>query len=88
VEIYVGSITKDSLVPIGLVPGMYNSGESEKCLGITPSRSQLQLGKRWIPRDRCRHQGKNVKCHYNAWRRIFSLKQTAYQIRNLVIASR
>jgi hypothetical protein len=43
VEIYVGSITKDSLVPIGLVPGMYNSGESEKCLGITPrSRSQLR----------------------------------------------
>jgi transposase len=27
---------------IGLVPGMY-SGESEKCLGITPSRSQLKL---------------------------------------------
>jgi transposase len=27
---------------IGLVPGMYNSGESEKCLGITPSRSQLR----------------------------------------------
>jgi transposase len=26
-----------------LVPGMYNSGESEKCLGITPrSRSQLR----------------------------------------------
>jgi hypothetical protein len=33
VEIYDGSITKDSLVYIGLVPEC-NSGESEKCLGI------------------------------------------------------
>jgi transposase len=52
---------------IGLVPGMY-SGESEKCLGITPrSRSQLRsylVEAAWIairkipPKYYRKHQGK------------------------------
>jgi transposase len=58
---------------IGLVPGIYNSGGSEKCLGITPrSRSQLRsylVEAAWIAirkdaemQQYCRkHQGKNVK---------------------------
>ncbi|MEZ7500842.1 IS110 family transposase, partial [Flavobacterium sp. Arc3] len=58
---------------IGLVPGMYNSGESEKCLGITPrSRSQLRsylVEAAWIAIRKDtemqnyyrKHQGKNVK---------------------------
>jgi transposase len=58
---------------IGLVPGMYNSGELEKCLGITPrSRSQLRsylVEAAWIAIRKDtemqnyyrKHQGKNVK---------------------------
>ena len=58
---------------IGLVPGIYNSGGSEKCLGITPrSRSQLRsylVEAAWIAIKKDaemqnyyrKHQGKNVK---------------------------
>jgi len=58
---------------IGLVPGIYNSGDSEKCLGITPrSRSQLRsylVEASWIAIRKDsemqnyyrKHQGKNVK---------------------------
>jgi transposase len=57
---------------IGLVPGMYNSGESEKCLGITPRSSQLRsylVEAAWIAIRKDtemqnyyrKHQGKNVK---------------------------
>jgi transposase len=58
---------------IGLVPGVYNSGSSEKCLGITPrSRSQLRsylIEAAWIAIRKDaemqeyyrKHQGKNVK---------------------------
>ena len=58
---------------IGLVPGIYNSGGSEKCLGITPrSRSQLRsylIEAAWIAIRKDtemqnyygKHQGKNVK---------------------------
>ena len=58
---------------IGLVPGIYNSGASEKCLGITPrSRSQLRsylVEAAWIAIRKDvemqnyyrKHQGKNVK---------------------------
>lgn len=59
---------------IGIVPGMYNSGGGEKCLGITPrSRSQLRsylIEAAWVGirkdvelQDYYRkHHGKNVKC--------------------------
>jgi transposase len=58
---------------IGLVPGMYNSGASESCLGITPrSRGQLRsylIEAAWIAIRKDpemqnyyrKHQGKNVK---------------------------
>lgn len=58
---------------IGLVPGIYNSGDSEKCLGITPrSRSQLRsylIEAAWISIRKDiemqqyyrKHQGKSVK---------------------------
>ena len=58
---------------VGLVPGIYNSGGSEKCLGITPrSRSQLRsylVEVAWIAIRKDvemqnyyrKHQGKNVK---------------------------
>ena len=58
---------------IGLVPGIYNSGDSEKCLGITPrSRSQLRsylIEAAWVAIRKDiemqqyyrKHQGKNVK---------------------------
>lgn len=58
---------------VGIVPGMYNSGGSEKCLGITPrSRSQLRsylIEAAWvsirkdaeIQKYYRKHQGKNVK---------------------------
>ena len=58
---------------IGLVPGIYNSGDSEKCLGITPrSRSQLRsylVEAAWVAIRKDaemqqyyrKHQGKNVK---------------------------
>lgn len=58
---------------IGLVPGMYNSGGSEKCLGITPrSRSQLRsylVEAAWVAIRKDtemqnyyrKHQGKNIK---------------------------
>ena len=58
---------------VGLVPGIYNSGSSEKCLGITPrSRSQLRsylIEAAWIAIRKDaemqqyyrKHQGKNVK---------------------------
>jgi len=58
---------------IGLVPGIYNSGGSEKCLGITPrSRSQLRsylVEAAWVAVRKDaemqqyyrKHQGKNVK---------------------------
>ena len=58
---------------IGLVPGIYNSGGTEKCLGITPrSRSQLRsylVEAAWIAIRKDaemqnyyrQHQGKNVK---------------------------
>lgn len=58
---------------IGLVPGVYNSGGSENCLGITPrSRGQLRsylIEAAWIairkdPEMQAyyrKHQGKNVK---------------------------
>lgn len=58
---------------IGLIPGIYNSGGSEKCLGITPrSRSQLRsylVEDSWIAIRKDaemqayyrKHQGKNVK---------------------------
>jgi transposase len=58
---------------VGIVPGMYNSGGSEKCLGITPrSRSQMRsylIEAAWVAirkdaemQDYYRkHQGKNVK---------------------------
>lgn len=58
---------------IGLIPGIYNSGGSEKCLGITPrSRSQLRsylVEAAWIAIRKDiemqqyyrKHQGKNVK---------------------------
>ena len=58
---------------VGLVPGIYNSGDSEKCLGITPrSRSQLRsylVEAAWISIRKDaemqqyyrKHQGKNVK---------------------------
>lgn len=58
---------------IGIVPGMHNSGGSEKCLGITPrSRSQLRsylIEAAWIAVRKDlemqqyyrKHQGKNVK---------------------------
>jgi transposase len=58
---------------VGLVPGIYNSGGSEKCLGITPrSRSQLRsylIEAAWIAIRKDaemqqyyrKHQGKNVK---------------------------
>jgi transposase len=58
---------------IGLVPGMYNSGDTEKCLGITPrSRSQLRsylIEAAWIAIRKDvemqgyyrKHLGKNVK---------------------------
>jgi transposase len=58
---------------IGLTPGIYNSGESEKCLGITPrSRSQLRsylVEAAWVAIRKDtemqlyyrKHQGKNVK---------------------------
>ena len=58
---------------VGLVPGIYNSGGSEKCLGITPrSRSQLRsylVEAAWIAIRKDiemqnyyrKHQGKNVK---------------------------
>jgi transposase len=56
-----------------LVPGIYNSGASEKCLGITPrSRSQLRsylIEAAWVAIRKDiemqqyyrKHQGKNVK---------------------------
>nr|WP_304192605.1 IS110 family transposase [Phenylobacterium aquaticum] len=59
---------------VGLVPGIHNSGGSEKCLGITPrSRSQLRsylIEASWIAIRKDaemqkyyrKHQGKNVKC--------------------------
>ena len=58
---------------VGLVPGIYNSGGSEKCLGITPrSRSQLRsylVEAAWVAIRKDvemqtyyrKHQGKNVK---------------------------
>ena len=58
---------------VGIVPGMYNSGGSEKCLGITPrSRSQLRsylIEAAWVAIRKDiemqnyyrSHQGKNVK---------------------------
>ena len=58
---------------VGLVPGIYNSGGSEKCLGITPrSRSQLRsylVEAAWIAIRKDaeiqqyyrKHHGKNVK---------------------------
>ncbi len=58
---------------VGLVPGIYNSGSSEKCLGITPrSRSQLRsylVEAAWVAIRKDsemqayyrKHQGKNVK---------------------------
>lgn len=58
---------------VGLVPGIYNSGSSEKCLGITPrSRSQLRsylVEAAWIAIRKDaemqhyyrKHHGKNVK---------------------------
>ncbi|MBE0393060.1 IS110 family transposase [Flavobacterium sp. PL002] len=58
---------------VGLVPGIYNSGGSEKCLGITPrSRSQLRsylVEAAWVAIRKDvemqnyyrNHQGKNVK---------------------------
>lgn len=58
---------------IGLVPGIYNSGDSEKCLGITPrSRSQLRsylIEAAWVAIRKDtemqhyyrKHHGKNVK---------------------------
>lgn len=58
---------------IGLVPGVYNSGDSEKCLGITPrSRSQFKsylIEAVWvairknieIQKYYRKHQDKNVK---------------------------
>lgn len=58
---------------VGLVPGIYNSGDSEKCLGITPrSRSQLRsylIEAAWVAIRKDtemqqyyrKHQGKNVK---------------------------
>lgn len=58
---------------IGLVPGIYNSGGSEKCLGITPrSRSQLRsylIEAAWVSIRKDvemqnyyrKHQGKNIK---------------------------
>jgi len=58
---------------IGLVPGIYNSGASEKCLGITPrSRSQLRsylVEAAWVAIRKDtemqnyyrKHQGRNVK---------------------------
>ena len=58
---------------IGLVPGIYNSGDNKKCLGITPrSRSQLRsylVEAAWIAIRKDaemqqyyrKHQGKNVK---------------------------
>jgi transposase len=58
---------------VGIVPGMYNSGGSEKCLGITPrSRSQLRsylIEAAWVAIRKDlemqeyyrKHQGKNVK---------------------------
>ena len=58
---------------IGLIPGIYNSGGSEKCLGITPrSRSQLRsylVEAAWIAIRKDiemqnyyrKHHGKNVK---------------------------
>lgn len=58
---------------IGIVPGMYNSGGVEKCLGITPrSRSQLRsylIEASWVSIRKDlemqayyrKHQGKNVK---------------------------
>ena len=58
---------------IGLVPGIYNSGGNEKCLGITPrSRSQLRsylVEAAWVAIRKDtemqnyyrKHQGKNVK---------------------------
>ena len=58
---------------IGLVPGIYNSGDSQKCLGITPrSRSQLRsylIEAAWVAIRKDtemqqyyrKHQGKNVK---------------------------
>ena len=58
---------------IGLVPGIYNSGGSEKCLGITPrSRSQLRsylVEAAWVAIRKDtemqqyyrKHQGKNIK---------------------------
>lgn len=59
---------------VGIVPGMYNSGGGEKCLGITPrSRSQLRsylIEAAWIAIRKDtemqayyrKHVGKNVKC--------------------------
>lgn len=58
---------------IGLVPGVYNSGGTESCLGITPrSRGQLRsylIEAAWVairkdPEMQAyyrKHQGKNVK---------------------------
>ena len=58
---------------VGLVPGIYNSGGTEKCLGITPrSRSQLRsylVEAAWVAIRKDtemqnyyrKHQGKNVK---------------------------
>jgi transposase len=58
---------------VGIVPGMYNSGGGEKCLGITPrSRSQLRsylIEAAWIAIRKDaemqeyykKHHGKNVK---------------------------
>lgn len=58
---------------IGIIPGIYNSGSSEKCLGITPrSRSQLRsylVEAAWIAIRKDtemqnyyrKHHGKNVK---------------------------
>lgn len=58
---------------VGIVPGMHNSGSSEKCLGITPrSRSQLRsylIEAAWMAVRKDlemqqyfrKHQGKNVK---------------------------
>jgi transposase len=58
---------------IGLVPGIYNSGDSEKCLGITPrSRGQLRsylIEAAWVAIRKDaemqqyyrKHHGKNVK---------------------------
>jgi hypothetical protein len=56
---------------------MYNSGESEKCLGIRRGRSQLRsylVEAAWIAIRKDtemqnyyrKHQGKNVKCHYKS----------------------